>query len=102
MDISKPFDHESFRAWYTDVIGHGGQLSIAVKFDNETTQIMGDPKLGVDMLTGHIQKQKRASMNWLGDPSQLKKLRVPIRDGLKSGFYLYLNFFFIGYQFCKS
>ena len=80
MDISKPFLHCGFKAWYTDVVANGGQLSIVVNFGESKTFQIGDPETGINMFDRIIKSKKRKSMDWLGDPSCLKKLRVAISD----------------------
>ena len=69
MDIFKPFDDQSFKTWYNNVVGRGAVLAIALKFPSKTDfNYIGDAEVALKAWNETLNKKKRKSLDWMGNP----------------------------------
>ena len=79
MDNFKPFDDQSFKTWYNKVVGRGAVLAIALKFPSQTDfNYIGDAEVALKAWNETLNKKKRKSLDWMGNPSLVEKLCKPL------------------------
>ena len=78
MNLNNPFDHQGFKTFFTELINRGYKFIGVIEGADGSVRTFGDKQVGLQLLSREISNEKRKSNDWLGDPSDLKKLRVPM------------------------
>ena len=73
-----PFEHHGFKIFFTELIDRGYKFIGVIEGADGSVRTFGDKQVGVQLLSREISIEKRKSNDWIGNPSDLKKLRVPM------------------------
>ena len=79
MDIKQIFKEECWKNLLDKIQNvYHADFSFCIQQKHGAYAHHGDPELGQKVLSDIMKKRNRSSMDWVKDPSSLKKLRKPL------------------------